>query len=93
MKAEIVLTLDRYELNACIPYALICETREGARWTGRKLIERFEREFTSEERREIDTLFQQAHKWHLKTGVPETVSMTARTLALWLRLAEFCSTV
>ena len=93
MKAEIVLCLDRDEVIQRIPYAMICETRDGARWTGRKLMERFESEFTPEERAEASALFQLAHKWHLKTGVPETVRMTAKTMALWLRLAEFCAKV
>lgn len=93
MKAEISIIMSRDEVIAQIPYALICETRESARWTGRKLAECFACEFTPEERAEAATLFSLAHKWHLKTGVPEEVRMTAKTMALWLRLAQFCATV
>ena len=93
MKAEISIIMDRDEVIAHIPYAVICETREGAKWCGRKLMERFEKEFTPEERVEANYLFLLAHKWYLMTGVPETVRMTAKTMALWLRLAEFCSKV
>ena len=93
MKAEIVVVMDRDEIVEHIPYAMICETREGAKWCGRKLKERYEAEFTKEERAEASALFLLAHRWHLKTGVPDVVRMKASTMALWLRLAEFCSKV
>lgn len=93
MKAEIVVTMNREEVQRNIPYAMICETREGARWCGNKLSRRYESEFTPHEREECEYLFTLSHKWHLKTGVPDFVKMTASTMALWNKLGEFCATV
>ncbi len=93
MEARIYVTLSRGEINEKIPYAMICETREGSRWHGRKLKERWLKEFTPAERESASRLFSLAHKWYLKTGAPDEVKMSARTLALWWKLAEFCASI
>lgn len=93
MTATIYITLTHDEVQATIPYAMICETREGSRWAGRKLKERWREEFTPQEREAASRLFSQAHDWYLKKGVPEEVTMTGRTLALWHKLAAFCASL
>ena len=93
MYATVDITLTRDEVNATIPYAMICESRESSRWVGRKRIERWRNEFTEQEREAASRLFSQAHDWYLKKGVPEHVTMTAGTFALWHKLAAFCATL
>lgn len=91
--AEIILTLTRDEVNAKIPYSLICEVRYGSRWDTMKRRLRWESEFTAEEREAAEELFKKAHQWHLSKGVPEEVRMSARALSLWLKLGDFCGTI
>lgn len=90
MDVEIRVKLTHDEVNEKIPYAVICETRYGAAWGTRKVRQRWMTEFDEKTREEAEALFRLAHKWYLTTGVPDVVEMSGRTLALWLRLGEFC---
>jgi len=90
MNVEIRVKLTREEVQEKIPYPVICETRYGAMWDTRKVRQRWLAEFDEETRAEAESLFRLAHKWYLVAGVPDVVEMSGRTLALWLRLGEFC---
>lgn len=90
MEARIWVTLDRDEVERNIPYALVCETRFGSGWNTGRTRRRWLSEFSEKERDAAGGLFSQAHKWYLVTGVPEKVKISARTLALWTKLGEFC---
>lgn len=90
MNVEIRIKLTHDEVNEKIPYPVICETRWGSAWDTRAVRNRWREEFDEETREEAEALFQQARRWHLTTGVPDEVSMSGRTFALWLRLGEFC---
>ena len=91
MEARIMLKLTHEDVQEKIPYGIVCETycREIFR-TGRAKRLRKER-FTDAEWERCLDLCKLAYKWFLKTGVPDEVTMSARTFALWLRLAEFCA--
>ena len=81
-RCETYLVLTSEEVNARIPYALVCMTRFGAHWeTGRRR-RRWLEEFTEQERTAATRLFNQSHRWLLTTGVPDTVRMTVQTFAL-----------
>ena len=93
MEAKVMLTLSSEEIKQQIPYPMICETRFGSTWdTGRRR-RAWESQFTVQEREEAETLFRQAYNWHLKKGVPESVTMPSQTLLLWNRIAEFCASL
>ena len=90
---KMYLELSHTEVQEQIPYAVICECRESARWnTGRR--KRMWKEMFSEAEREAASrLFRQAHLWYLIKGVPESVKMTVNTLHLWNKLGCFCASV
>lgn len=91
MKLEIVLNHD--EIQTEIPYALVCETMEGARWETGTRKRKFAQEFTESERDRVYKLRKQAHTWYLVKGVPDEIRMTPRTLLLWQRLGDFCASL
>ena len=93
MKVTTYIALTSDEINARIPYALVCMTRFGAHWeTGRRR-RRWVEMFTEQERRAATRLFNESRRWLLTTGVPEEVKMTAQTFALWMKLGEFCGSL
>ena len=91
--ARIMLVLTADEVREQIPYALICETMCGVRWdTGRRR-RAWVATFTEEERKACSRLRNQAHRWHLTTGVPDEVTMSTSTYKLWGKLGEFCASI
>lgn len=93
MKVHTYITLTHDEVNEKIPYAMICEMRYGARWeTGRRR-RAWLAQFTEAEREAAGKLFKQAHTWYLVKGVPDEVKMRVTTLALWMKLGEFCGSL
>lgn len=92
-RCETFLVLTSEEVNAHIPYALVCMTRLGAHWNTMRRKRRWKEEFTEQEREAATRLFSQSHSWLLTTGVPDTVRMAPQTFALWMKLGEFCGTI
>lgn len=81
------------EINREIPYAVVCEAREGVRWdTGRRR-RRWLAEFSEKEREAASRLFSLAHRWYLLKGVPREVLMTPETYNLWTKLGAFCASL
>lgn len=91
--ASIMLVLTRDEVEQNIPYRFICETMLGAAWGTGKRRRKWVEEFTESERRACLKLRDQAHKWYLRTGVPDEVTMALSTHSLWQRLAAFCASI
>ncbi|MBQ4447476.1 MAG: hypothetical protein II897_04195 [Clostridia bacterium] len=91
MKMMIVLTGD--EIKERIAYPLICETRYGSRWDTQRRKRRWTQQFSEKERDKASKLFKLAHKWYLVSGVPEEVTMSIDTLALWQKLEGFCASL
>ena len=92
-RAETHIFLNRDEVNANIPYALICEVRYGCSWDLSKVKKRWISEFTEAERNKANKMFRQSHMWYLSTGVPDEVEMTASEFALWIKLGAFCGSI
>lgn len=92
-RCETFLVLTRDEVNATIPYALVCMTRFSSHWETGYRRRRWLEEFTEQEREASARLFKQSRQWLLTTGVPETVRMTPQTFALWAKLGKFCDSV
>ncbi|MGN9098068.1 hypothetical protein [Flintibacter porci] len=90
---ETFLVLTSEEVNATIPYALVCMTRFGSHWETGYRRRRWLEEFTEQEREASARLFKQSRQWLLATGVPETVRMTPQTFALCAKLGKFCDSV
>ena len=90
MKVETYLVLDRDEINAQIPYAVVCEGMSGARWNTTKRVRLMKQRFTETEIDAIYRMHKQARTWYLVKGVPEELRIAPHTLALWHRLAAFC---
>lgn len=88
-----VLVLSSEEVHATIPYAMVCMTRYGVHWNTGKRKRRWAEEFTAEERHASTRLFLRSYDWTLGGGVPEKVRMSPATLALWLKLGDFCASV
>lgn len=91
--ARLMLVFTADEIRKHIAYPLICETMCGAIWeTGRRK-RRWLAEFTESERKACSKLKAQAYKWHLRTGVPDEVTMSHDTLKLWYKLEAFCASL
>lgn len=91
MKLEIVL--DRDEIQAAIPYSMICETRYGSVWNTMRRKRRWKEEFPGYKGEKANAMCRQAYNWTLKTGVPEQIRMSASTYDLWQELAAFCASL
>lgn len=90
---ETYIVLSRDEINAHLPYALICMTREGKDWETGKRKRRWNSEFTESERERCKNIFKLAHQWTLVKGVPDEVKMKHETLSLWWKLGNFCASL
>ena len=90
---KMMLILSREEVHAEIPYAVICEARESARWNTGKRKRLWMELFTEPERKAAARLFGLARLWHLVRGAPNEVKMTVGTLRLWQKLGDFCATI
>lgn len=88
---HLFIRLSREEIQTSIPYALIAETRESARWNTGARKRAFERAFREEERAPAKRLANTAREWALRSGPPENLRLTTCTLALWKRLGAFCA--
>ena len=62
----------------------------GRYWNTSKRKRLMKQRFTEAEIEATYRLHAQARNWYLVKGVPDTVKMTANTLALWHKLAQFC---
>lgn len=91
--AHIMISLEREEIQERIPYMLICETASSARWNTGKRKRLWAERFTEQERDACNRMISQAKTWGLVKGVPDSVTMSPKTLELWGRLAEFCMEV
>ena len=89
MKFYIEMNAD--EIKTKIPYALICETRDGARWDTGSRKREWDKIFTEKEKAAATKIFRQARNWYLYKGVPDHVVMTPATLMLWKKLGMFCT--
>ena len=92
-KCEVYLVLSNDEVNARIPYQVICEGRYGSHWNTMHRKRRWLTEFTEEERAAASRLFDMAYTWAMRTGVPDTVRVQPSTLALWLKLGALCASI
>lgn len=90
MKVKTYITLNRDEIRAQIPYALVCETMSGAKWNTGKRKRLMKERFTEAEREKIYKLHKQARSWHLVKGVPDELKLSVNTMLLWQKLANFC---
>ena len=87
---KLYLHLNRDEVREKIPYELVAETfaREIHK-TGRgKRI--FNEMFDESEKTKIRELRSKASAWAFRTGCPDNIKITPKTLALWYKLAEYC---
>lgn len=91
MKLYLEFTHD--EIQREFPYALICETTEGARWNTGKRRWIYNNLFNEKDRETCREIMKKAHSWYLGRGVPESVKMTPRTYTLWKKLGDFCASL
>ena len=92
-RVAIDVILTHSEVNAQIPYALICMTRYGARWDTMHRKRLWGEHFTEAERKAAHRLFLLSHRWLLVKGVPKEIRMSAHTFALWIKLGHFCASL
>lgn len=90
---QIMLRFDHEDIQKHLPYAVICEAREGARWETARRKAMWRARFTESEREAARRIFKQAHEWYLVKGAPETTSMSAETFELWVKLGDFCAEI
>ena len=91
--AKLEIVFDYEEVHKNIPYSLICMTRESSVWGTMRRKRRWAAEFTEEERETAYRLFEQARRWTLVKGVPDTVRMSVKTYELWQKLGNFCGSL
>ena len=87
---KMYIALDRDEIQAQIPYALVATTMSSAIWQTSRRRRLMRERFTESEIEATYRLHQQAYNWYLRKGVPDEVQMTLNTYNLWQRLARFC---
>lgn len=90
---KMMLVLSREDVHREIPYAVICETRDGTAWNTGRRRRLWKQTFTEAERDAATRLFRAAHRWYLTTGIPDEVTMTLSTMKLWQKLGEFCAAI
>ena len=88
MTLEIVL--DRDEIQAAIPYQMICTTRYSSIWNTARRKRLWKEQFPGYKGEKANTMCRQSYNWMMKTGVPEQIRMSASTYDLWQELAAFC---
>ena len=93
MKMEMEIILDRDEMNATIPYAMIYMTRSSSIWSTTRRKRKLAEAFTSSEIEMLNAMFRQAYIWTCVKGLPDGVRMSLATYNLWGRLAEFCASL
>ena len=91
--AKVMFEFSQDEIRRMIPYGMICETRFGRYWETGNRRRRWLAEFSAEEREKCSRLFSLARTWHLVKGVPDSVTMSSGTLALWKKLEAFCASL
>lgn len=91
--ASLLIQMTSDEVQAKIPYSLVCMTRYGAQWNTMRRKRRWQEEFSEHERDSASRLFSQSHNWMLGHGVPATVRMTMETFDLWQKLGAFCASI
>lgn len=88
-----MISLSRDEIQKMLPYAIICQTRYGARWCSAARKRRWMAEFTEKERTAASTIFSKAESMYLKKGVPDDITMSTATFQLWLKIGNFCASL
>ncbi len=91
--ALLYLEMERREIQKQLPYGVICEAKEGARWDTMRRKRRWLEEFSPAEREAAGEIFRKAHSWLLGRGTPEKVRMTLGTFSLWQKLGKFCASL
>ena len=82
------------EVIESLPYGVICEAMEGARWNTMKRKRLWNEIFSESEKRKITEIKKIAHRLYLVTGVPEYgLDMTKDMYLLWYKLAHFCASI
>jgi hypothetical protein len=87
---KITVEMTRDEIHRRIPYALICETRNGAKWDTFTRRRKWKEQTDEASRRRFARLFGIAYNWTLVRGVPDTYKMRMSELSDWDFLALFC---
>ena len=90
---KLYLEFDHDEIQRELPYQIICETTEGARWNTGKRKWIYNQLFNEKDRESCRAIMKKAHSWTLGRGVPESVTMTPRTYTLWKKLGDFCASL
>lgn len=90
---KVMIELDREDIHRELPYAVICEARYGSRWNTGKRRRRWMEEFTESEREAASKIFSKAHRMYLASGVPDSMIMSKKTLALWQKIGDFCASL
>ena len=88
-----MITVYHDKILQTIPFALICETHDGARWKTGKRKRAWDETFSPQEQAACERLFVKARDWIFVHGVPDLVRMKRSTYDLWLRLGEFCASL
>ncbi len=92
MNLFIELTHD--EIVRDIPYQIIAETTESARWNTGRCKRLYSELFTDEEKKQCSRIRSQARLWAFVHGVPnEGVKVSVQMLKLWHKLGEFCASI
>lgn len=90
---NVMLVLNREDIQREIPYEVICEAREGSRWNAGRRKRLWNETFSENEKAACASLFREAKKWYLIKGVPETLMLKPSTLLLWKKLGSFCAAI
>lgn len=88
---KVMLQLEREDIYKEIPFGVVCEAREGARWNTGRRKRLWDETFTEKEKEACTRLFRQARTWSLVKGVPEQLIISVNTLRLWQKLGNFCA--
>lgn len=90
---RIMYVFSHDDIQKEIPYAIICETHEGAKWNTSRRKRLWKDTFTASEKEACSRLFRLAKSWCFVKGAPNELSLTRDTLMLWKKLGNFCASL
>ncbi len=89
---RVMIHLDREDCEK-LPYAVICETHDGAYWNTGRRRRMWNQIFTESERNRASDIFKKARSYTLYKGCPDSLVMSKETYLLWQKLGDFCASL
>lgn len=88
-----IIILSTGEVQRHIRYRTVNAVKRSRKWSSRKRKQRWQAEFTENERARTCRIFYEAEFWASKEAEPRSLRMTQETFDLWVKLVAFCESL